>query len=179
MTLVEFMNDFQFKERSLAIIVLGQWLPIIFSVVIGGLLANILFPRWQQTFQESRKLIEKKFEISEEIARQFIFYHNAWRRLLYISKLEQENTLSELQMERKQSYVKLRDTSKDSLHSSLAVSKLYFSPDTCTTLDDFCRWDNAQSTKDLDDLALTDWELWEIRVIEAIGSGTHLQRKNR
>ncbi|MGB3408005.1 MAG: hypothetical protein WBA67_10965 [Jannaschia sp.] len=145
-------------ETSLAYIVLSRWLPGLITVVAGGYVASILFPRLQRSAQRAGQVEEKRIEIAEQIVQSFNRYIVSWRRLIQISGLETVRALTPEETDRKINFVTERNARRDDLLDKLKLCQLYFCDTTCGEIDRFVVWDEGQSTKSLE--ALPNLEEW-------------------
>ena len=66
-------------------LVLSQWIPPLISVLLGGLIASILVPRWQTDFEKARLYDKRKLELLEKISEAFPRYVVNWNHLNHIS----------------------------------------------------------------------------------------------
>lgn len=156
-------------EASFAYVVVSRWLPSLITVLAGGYMASILFPKLQRNFQRSSQIEEKKIEIAEEIVQCFNRYVVSWRRLIQISQLEVERPLSEDETDRKMGFVTERNERRDALLDNLKLCQLYFCETTCGEISRFVDWDEKQSTKPLEDLPqLSAWRQNESSIVGLI-----------
>ncbi|MGD1923522.1 MAG: hypothetical protein ACFB03_04950 [Paracoccaceae bacterium] len=170
--LLEALVDFLFEEiskNSIAYLVIESWGPPVLTIVVGGLFASILFPRWQAQYNRGKALGEHKIKLYEEIAEHFSLYIAAWRRLISIARLEKRRKLSEREMNRKEQFVLQRNDYRDTLISEFARAKLYFSAKSRIEIEDFMKWDEANGTKTVDELpTISEWQDWEERVVQCL-----------
>jgi hypothetical protein len=156
-------------ETSFAYIALARWLPSILTVVLGGYVASVLFPRLQRKFQKASQEEERKRQIAEEVVQAFSRYVISWRRLIQISRLERERDLSESEIARKREFVSDRKEQRDLLVDKLRLCELYYCGEVCTALNGFLDWDELQSLKTLDDLPdISDWRDYERKLVGLI-----------
>jgi Tfp pilus assembly protein PilE len=156
-------------ENSILFIALTSWAPTIFTVAVGGFLASILFPRWQQSYQLAKQTTEKRLLLAEQVAKFMNRYFVAWRRLIQISTLERDRALSPEEAKRKEEFVIDRNQERDALHDHLSACHLYFSENTSAIVSEFCLWDEGNSAKRLAELPpLSEWRNWERRVLTAM-----------
>lgn len=156
-------------EASFAYIVLSRWLPGLITVVAGGYMASILFPKLQRNSQRITQIEEKKIAIAEEIVQCFNRYIVSWRRLIQISKLETERALSDDEADRKIGFVVERNERRDALLDKLKLCQLYFCDSTCGEIARFVDWDERQSSKSLEELPeLTAWRQHENTIVGLI-----------
>lgn len=161
-------------------------------IVIGGILANHFYPRWQARQSRINAQDARRYELYEDILAQMSLYITNWRRLIEIAEFEVElrreegsdtsqgdqkvlaNRIQELKS-RKEQIVLHRGDARDRMLDSIARLKIYASHEACDVLDDFCSWDEEQSKKRLNDLpSISSWRDWESRVIAAIRSSASL-----
>jgi len=139
-------------ETSIAYIVLNRWLPGLITVVTGGYLASILFPKLQKKARRNSQFEEKRLEIAEKIVQDFNRYIVAWRRLIQISEFELTQGLSDAEQERKTQFVMQRNERRDNLLDSLKLCQLYFCEGACKEIQRFVDWDEKQTRQSLDQL---------------------------
>ncbi|WP_161555708.1 hypothetical protein [Mangrovicoccus ximenensis] len=160
-------------DSPLALMLKG-WGPPLVSIVIGGLFASILFPRWQDRFSRSRAGLDKRMELAECIAAQLARYLTAWRRLIDIARLEAARraggaALAEAETARKLGFVADRNAARDELLDLCARAQLYFGEAALREIAGFAAWDESQAAKQLDDLPpIEEWRTWERRVLGAM-----------
>lgn len=159
------------EETSIVYIVLTEWMPSIITILFGGYMASILFPRMQDNFQKSQQREERKQKIAEEIIQTFGRYITSWRRLIQISQLELERNLSDVELNRKHEFIDDRKEQRDKLVDQLRLCQLYYSNSTCDHLNQFLEWDEGQASKRLDDLpSIEEWRRYEEHLIKRIKS---------
>ncbi|MFA3915959.1 hypothetical protein [Ruegeria hyattellae] len=141
-------------EHSITYIALTKWAPPLITIFVGGLMASILFPRWQDRYNRHRAREDRKLALAEEVAQNMKKYIQAWNRLRAIAELEasRPDGLTEVEFERKKSYVEERSNARDELHDNLVSAQLYFSADAQAAIGDFFRWDERCSELHLDQL---------------------------
>ncbi len=160
-----------FDENGIASLLLRYWGPPTITVIVGGALASLLFPRWQNRAARAKAFNDRRFETLEEIAESFPRYVAAWRRLIQISELEQSRALSEEEAERKRLFVAQRNEARDALCSALSRSQIYFSEPSWDTIRKFLEWDEGNSAKRLGELpGIEEWRRWETRVLGQLRS---------
>jgi hypothetical protein len=141
-------------------------IPTLVSIVVGGLFASILFPRWQASYTRTKTLIERRFALIEAVATQFSAYITAWRRLIQIAILEAERPLTETESARMAGFVAQRNEARDALWASFARGQFYFTEQASDVIRVFTAWDEAQVAKPLADLPdIAEWRQWEARVL--------------
>jgi hypothetical protein len=161
-------------ETSIDYIALSRWLPGLLTVVAGGYMASILFPKLQQNARRITQIEEKKVQIAEEIVQGFNRYIVSWGRLIEISNLEQKNleqdrALSEEEAERKNGFVLERNQRRDALLDKLKLCQLYFCEGTCGAIGRFVEWDTSQTSKYLHELpSLEEWRSHEKTIVGLI-----------
>lgn len=157
------------EEGSIAYIVLRNWLPGLLTVVAGGFMASIIFPKLQKNALRVTKIEEKKVAIAEEVVQCFNRYIVSWRRLIQISELEAQRTLTGEEADRKTSFVLERNERRDKLFDKLNLCQLYFCEGVCKQVSLFFEWDELQSSKSLVDLPeIHEWRLREAKIIDLI-----------
>ncbi|WP_162652902.1 hypothetical protein [Lentilitoribacter sp. Alg239-R112] len=162
-----FLNSID--ETSITYIVLNRWLPGVITVVVGGYVASILFPKLQQNAQRNTQVREKRTEIAEEIVQYFNRYIISWRRLIQIAKLEEVRELSDDEVKRKNGFVLERNERRDLLFDKLKLCQLYFCDRTCSEIQNFVSWDEKQSSRPLEELPdLEVWRTYEVNIIGLI-----------
>jgi hypothetical protein len=159
----------QIDQGSLAHLLLTEWLKPLIPIIVGGAFASILFPRWQSMYNQTKTRTERRVSIIEDMSVHFSKYVTAWRRLLQITRLEEQRPLSEAELQRKEAFVEQRTEERDELFSSFARGQLYFTEDACALIGDFMRWDQAQSSKTIADLPdIEEWRAWERRIFSLL-----------
>jgi hypothetical protein len=149
-------------------------IPTLVSIIVGGLFASILFPRWQSRYTRTKTLTEHRFALTEALAAQFQAYVTAWRRLIQISTLETGRALSEEEAARKGAFVVQRNEARDALWASFARGQLYFTDQTCDIIRKFMEWDETQGSKTLADLpSIEEWRQWESRLLAQLKRDEH------
>lgn len=136
---------------SLVEIVLVEWAPLVFSLIVGGVLANILFPRWQAKIQRAKDLAQRRRELCEEVIQAFESYISNLSRLYSFSFSTTVEQKSEPQgipdndnaFSRQQEYVRNRDESKDRLYTAFALSALYFPSSVTSEIEQFKVWNKG------------------------------------
>ena len=156
-------------DTSTAFLMIRHWGPSIITIVVGGICASILFPRWQAQYNRAKALGERKVALLEDIAVQFTLYIAAWRRLISIAKLERDRDLTEREMTRKDQFVQQRGETRDELLQALAKAKIYFSRQSRHQIDDFVLWDQMLGSKTLEELPpIEEWRIWEERISKCL-----------
>lgn len=156
-------------ESSFAYLVLRHWGPPIVTIVVGGLFASVLFPRWQARWSRERAVGERKVALYEGIAENFSLYVTAWRRLIQISGLQRQRELSEREMLRKDQYLAQRTDARDALVCEFAKARLYFSAKSRGRIDSFLGWDETNGAKQLEDLPqIAEWKRWEEEIVRCL-----------
>jgi hypothetical protein len=156
-------------DTSIAYIVLNRWLPGLITVVAGGYMASILFPKLQRKTHRTSQFEEKKLEIAEKIVQDFNRYIISWRRLIQISELEEIKGLADDEAERKKHFVNERNQRRDSLLDSLKLCQLYFSESACIEMQSFVDWDEKQTQQPLDQLpSIEAWRNHEKTLVSLI-----------
>nr|WP_321249049.1 hypothetical protein [uncultured Ruegeria sp.] len=150
-------------ENSIALIIASEWLPTILTILLGGWFASVLIPRLQANFERNKTREKRRFELAEEVAQNLVHYRMCWERLLSIAKLEQdrkEDGLTEVEFDRKKTFVKDRNEARDKLINSLTSVQFYFSKKSQYQAANFIEWDQSIQTLGLQDLPRKcEWEL--------------------
>lgn len=162
-------------ESPLALM-MRHWGPPLITILLGGLCASILFPRWQASYTRARAAAQHRLELAESLASAFARYVTAWRRLIDIARLGVERPLTDTETERRNSFVVQRNDARDSLLDLCARSQLYYSDQVAELIASFVAWDTQQASKRLEDLPdIAEWREWEKMVLRALkreyGSG--------
>lgn len=158
-------------ENSVLSLLVRYWGPPAITVIVGGIMASLLFPRWQNRAAQAKAFNDRRFVILEEIADLFPRYVAAWRRLIQISELEKERALSEAESTRKQTFVAQRNEARDAVCSALSRGRVYFSDESWTTIEEFLSWDEGNSAKRLGELPnIREWRQWESRILVQLKS---------
>jgi hypothetical protein len=156
--------------NALLDIVLKEWIPPLVSVLLGGLIASILVPRWQVKFEKGRLYDRRKLELLEQISETFPRYVVNWNRLIYISLHEaKKGNLSQDEILRKQRFIDDRNSTRDALVSALNASRIYFSSNTEQLIEEFYHWDDQCSIMRVGELPKIDaWWTWERKLLSAM-----------
>ncbi|MEL7215564.1 MAG: hypothetical protein AAGJ96_06475 [Pseudomonadota bacterium] len=166
------------SEGSFAYIAFRFYVPILLTIVVGGVVANLVIPAIQRRFEINRREAERRVELRDEIAANLGLYLENWRRLLDIAVLEQARrreggALSEDEAERKRGFVQARNAHKDEWVRNLVLGRIYFSAETMAALEAFHRWDRELSSQSLDDLPeRSAWDAQSEQVFAALKSAT-------
>jgi hypothetical protein len=146
--------DIILNELSVGYIVLTAWVPPLITVLIGGIFASILFPRWQDRHARYHAREERKLALAEEIARDMARYTTCWSRLRTIAELEisREDGLTDEEFERKKGFVEARNSARDALMDTLCSLEIYFSSEVRSSIAEFVRWDEECSALRIDEL---------------------------
>jgi hypothetical protein len=151
-------------------IALQYWIPPLLSVVIGGIMASFIVPRIQKRFEQNKSISARRLEISEAIVSALAKYVVNWKRLMQISRHEQDTgSLSDEQKTRKNLFVTERNLARDKLFEIVNISKIYFPDSINVVINDFLEWDEKHSISRLDDLPpIMEWINWQQRIISAL-----------
>lgn len=159
-------------EFSVAYIALTEWVPPLFTVLVGGLLASLLFPRWQDSYARNKAREERKLALAEELSRNMTRYVTHWNRLRTIAELEVSRAgagLSEEEFARKKGFVEARNSARDAVIDTLCSIEIYFSKEVRTIIDDFMRWDEACMSLGIDELPTREkYALQRRKVLSAV-----------
>jgi len=146
-----------------------HWGPPLITIVLGGLFASILFPRWQEAHTRARAMAQHRLDLTEGLASAFAKYITAWRRLIDIARLGQERPLTETEIERRNAFVVQRNGARDTLLDLCARGQLYFSDQVCDLIAAFIAWDSEQASKQLAELPeIAEWREWEKRILQRL-----------
>jgi hypothetical protein len=151
-------------------IILKEWIPPLVSVLLGGLMASILVPRWQAKFEKGRLYDKRRLELLEKISESFPLYIVNWNRLIHISLHElKKGNLTPDETLRKQGFIENRNNTRDTLISSLNASRIYFSSRTECLIEEFYHWDNECSVMRIGDIPeINAWWTWEKKLLSAM-----------
>lgn len=156
-------------EHSPLYIALNEWAPVFFTVVIGGLFAVIIFPRWQDRYLNRKTIYDNRVKISEKASELLNSYTTIWRRLIEISHYEKKahelgGDLASVR-QRKEEYVRRRTEIHDDLMACLARAKIYVTEEQQRDISEFVRWAESLSTLTLEELPdIVEWREWEDRL---------------
>lgn len=142
------------SQPSVAHIIMSNWAPSLITILVGGVFASILFPRWQYYYARARSREERKHTLAEDLSRNMRRYISCWNRLRSIAELEivREGVLSEEEAERKRNFVEARNASRDALLDTLCSIEIYFSENVQKGIDEFITWDDKCSTARVNEL---------------------------
>lgn len=164
-------------NSPLALIIKG-WGPPLISILIGGLFASILFPRWQDSYTRARAATQHRLDLTEQIASAFARYITAWRRLIDIATLGQNRELNDEELERLSGFAADRNNARDELLDLCARGQLYFGKAAATDVASFLRWDEAQASKTLEELPkIEEWRAWESKVLKQLKRDIGMSRR--
>ncbi|MCA8883337.1 MAG: hypothetical protein KDA50_06260 [Rhodobacteraceae bacterium] len=150
-------------------LMIRHWGPPLISILVGGLFASVLFPRWQESWTRTRARSQHGLEMTENLASSFSAYLTAWRRLIDIAGLQQERPLTEEEKARLLGFVADRNAARNTLLDLCARGQLYFSDAACDTITEFLDWDRKQAAKRLDDLPdLEEWRVWQKKIMRQL-----------
>lgn len=160
-------------EFSPMAIVLAEWVPIALTIIIGGLFATILFPRWQDRYIKRKVLAERQQSIIEETAELLNAYTNVWRRLIEISKHEasllEDGRDIEKAIEMKAQFVSQRAAVHDRLMANLSRAKVLVSTTQRHEISEFIEWAESMSTLTLEELPeVSAWRTWEEKLLTSL-----------
>lgn len=162
-------------EFSPLTIALSEWAPASISILLGGLFAIIVFPRWQDRYVAKKTAAERKLSISEEAAELLDAYTTSWRRLIEISKYEANFSGSGDELEtiasRKHALAEKRSEIHDQLMACLSRSKIFLELREQERIEEFVKWAESTSTLTLEQLPeVSEWRRWERLVLRALQS---------
>lgn len=146
--------NFLADQNSISFIILTKWAPPLLTVFVGGLLASLLFPRWQDRHANNQARQHRRLALAEEVQRNFRRYISSWNRLRSISQLERDrpNGLSNIEFERKNKIAEARTLSRDELLDTMCSLEIYFSDEVQRRIWEFYSWDDRLATLRLEDL---------------------------
>lgn len=142
------------NQHSVLYIALTKWAPPLITILIGGLFASILFPRWQSNFSRNKAREERKLEVYEDVSKWVNRYRVCWKRVVIISTYEANQTdgLDEAQSARKQNFLEARNDARLELSDAMCRAELYFSDSALEIVKEFRKWDDALSSLRLQEL---------------------------
>ena len=163
----------ELNEFSVITIILVEWVPVLLTIIVGGLFATILFPRLQDRYLEKKLGEERRQKILEEVAELLRVYTTAWRRLIEISSHELTLTKEGRDTSHLQKYkariVQQRTDTHDKLMSCLAKANLVLPKEQRAEISQFVDWAESTSTLTLDELPnVEEWRNWEERVVSSL-----------
>ena len=161
------------EEFSVFYIVLTQWVPPLITILIGGYLASILFPKWRDSIVRTRATEDRKLALAEDLSKCLTRYLLNWNRLRTISELEMSrNTgLTEIEHERKKQFVSDRNDSRDHLIDVMASAEIYFSHEVQDAIEQFKTWDEANSAMRINELpSSSEFDARKRKLLNAIHS---------
>ena len=134
-------------EHSVLFIILSEWAPPLITILVGGLVASILIPRWQDAHARYHAREARRLALAEELSRNFSRYTTALSQLHTISKLEQSRALDDTERARKLSFVEARNNGWDALSDTFCNVQMYFADNTYAIIEEFIAWDRANINK--------------------------------
>lgn len=142
------------EENSVAHILLSNWAPSLITILLGGMFASVIFPRWQYAYSRARAREERKHALAEELSRNMRRYASCWNRLRSIAELEatRQARLTEEEAARKRQFVEARNAARDTLLDTLCGIEIHFSRDVRRAVEQFMAWDETCSTARLHEL---------------------------
>lgn len=163
------MLDAPLDPTSPLALMMRHWGPPLISILVGGLFASILFPRWQENWNRSRARSQHELDMTENLAASFAAYLTAWRRLIDIARLGTQRPLTEAEQDRLYGFVADRNAARDRLLDLCARGQLYFTDPACDTISEFLDWDRQQAAKRLEDLPeLEEWRGWQKKIMRQL-----------
>lgn len=181
---------YEIEESSVLYLSIKHWIPPLITIIIGGLFASILYPRWQDRFLKRKAREERRLQLSEEILAKITVYIDYWRRVMQLAEHEvnfRSMQQSEKSSKKKRQYsskieeiekakleaVSNRRSIRDELMERLNRYKVYCTKQELSSIQEFIIWDEAQSIKTLDELpSIKEWREWESRVQNILSSAT-------
>ena len=73
------------SEFSIVYVVLTELVPPLITVLLGGVLASVLFPRWQARHARYHAREDRRLALAEELSRNMTRYIASWNRLRSIA----------------------------------------------------------------------------------------------
>lgn len=159
------------EENSVGHILLSNWAPALITILLGGMFASVIFPRWQYAYSRARAREERKHILAEELSRSMRRYANCWNRLRSIAELEaaRQGGLTEDEAARKRQFVEARNAARDTLLDTLCGIDIYFSGDVRRAVDNFIAWDEACSVARLHELpSREDYTLQRQKLLQVV-----------
>lgn len=158
-------------ENSPLAIALAQWVPAGITIVVGGVFASILLPRWQNANARFHAREARRLAIAEEMAKNMERYILSLNRLLIISRAECGNPLSDAEIRRKEGFLDARNKHREALRDSMCSISLYFSSRSEIMIRKFNEWDDASVNLTVDKAPPIDqWRTRGERVMSQIRS---------
>ncbi len=139
-------------------------------LLVGGVTAHILYPRWQDSFLRRKALTERRSALGEDIVALMNAYVVSWRRLIeaaaYLAATDKaEPDDKAAQEDQIRTLAAKRSTARDALMAALSRFMLYCRSADRTQIDAFIAWDESQSQKRLEQLPdIKEWREWEDRL---------------
>lgn len=184
------MHDFltiRFDESSVGYILLRFWGPALLTIVLGGLFASIIFPRWQDRYIRRKSFEERRLSLREALLVSLDAYITEWRRLIQCAEYEEglrsdcsgeglsarERADLEARLDAAHGNTadraRSRSTARDELMRTIALYRGYCDPATGRHLSVFAEWDEAQSRKRLNELPpIAEWRDRESDIRERV-----------
>lgn len=141
-------------------------------LLVGGVTAHILYPRWQDSFLRRKATTERRSMLGEDIVALMNAYVVSWRRLIesasFLAAQPDEPATPTQETERQQkqdqvqSFAEKRSEARDLLMSALSRFMLYCRKSDRDQIESFMTWDESQSKKRLNELPdIKEWREWE------------------
>lgn len=160
------------NELSPIEIILSKWVPSLITILIGGLVASVLIPRWQSANARHHAREARKLELLEQFSQNCSRYLVSLNRLYTISKAETLQPLNEKETARKDGFVADRNRYRESIHDNICSLSIYFETDTEDLLKEFILWDRNAVNLPIDQAPLIIE--WSQRIDSIVA---HLRRK--
>jgi hypothetical protein len=148
-----------------------KWGPPLISILVGGVVAQIVLPRLQASFNRTKLFDEKRVLVMEELAEVFPTYIANWARLISMAQAERASggVLPPHLKQKKDEHADDRNRARDELLSLIARARLYFSDPVEEEMANFLAWDKRYVSATLDELpAVEEWTRWERRILNAM-----------
>ncbi len=141
-------------------------------LLVGGITAHILYPRWQDSYLRRKALTERRSALGEDIVALMNGYVVSWRRLIEAAAFLAEtpkDDASDDELEdlhdRVQALAAKRSEARDDLMAALSRFMLYCGRTDRAEINTFMTWDESQSNKRLEELPnIKEWRQWEDRL---------------
>lgn len=136
-------------------------------LLVGGITAHILYPRWQDSFLRRKALTERRSALGEDIVALMNAYVVSWRRLIEAASFgSQTDALSAAEQAAQEKQITTlagkRSDARDALMAALSRFQLYCRAADRSEIDAFITWDESQSQKRLNELPdIKEWRKWE------------------
>lgn len=144
-------------------------MPVVLTILLGGIAASVIFPRIQSKYQSRKDAAQRRNSLAEQVIPSFTRYIVRWRRLIEISRYEEEHSLDVTGQERKRRFVEDRNSCRDELLDNLRLCQLHFSKSVIEEIDSFIDWDESHASSTLDELpTVAEWRSRERAIVELL-----------